>query len=341
MRCNLVYFLTSLLLCSPANSSERLELYLLSERLMNKKIISFQDAVQFNMKSRSQGFEGFNRDQKQDNKISVNKAIFPILAFSNNINGGNLSQTVEVGDYTFVGEKDANAKSGLVVGAGLILRTKKIIGRGKSLNFDFNTSLAAAPAHDWLKVRNETLVACSKNHLKEWMFFDACANWAHNKREYSDSINKSISASLSKIFKYGRSFNEGSFTAKRDISSSLHQMQGTFALNSLLPNGLKANFDITSGKPVKDLLSLKYSVGMTINGLVRKKPLTVSFRQTFYDGGKFLGIDRADTSQQLSVSYPFSNGFNVSIGYAKTVSTIHSFSSAGPIFSISLPTISF
>ena len=183
-------------------------------------------------------------------------------------------------------------------------------------------------------------MGCSKNHLKEWMFFDACANWAHNKREYSDTINKSISASLSKIFKYGRSFNEGSFIAKRDISSSLHQMQGTFALNSLLPNGLKTNFDITSGKPVKDLVSLKYSVGMTINGLVRKKPITVSFRQTFYDGGKFLGIDRADTSQQLSVSYPFSNGFNVSIGYAKTVSTIHSFSSAGPIFSISLPVIS-
>ena len=341
MKCYFICVLISFLLCSPAIGSERLELYLLSQRLMSKGTISFQDAVQFDLRSRSQGFEGFNKYQKQKNKVSVNKAIFPILSFSNNINGGNLSQTIEVGNYTFVGEKEANARSGLIVGGGLTLGAKKLYGRGKYLNFNFNSSLAAAPAHDWLKVRNETLMGCSKNHLKEWMFFDACASLAHNKRKYTDTISKSVTASFSKIFKYGRSFNEGSFIAKRDLSNSIQQMQGTIALNSLLPSGFKTKIDITSGEPVKDLISLKYSVGMTINRLLRKKPFRISFRQTLYDGGKFLGIDRADTSQQISISYPFSKGFNVAVGYTKNVSTINSFSSAGPIFSISLPAISF
>ena len=41
-----------------ANSSERLELYFLSERLLSNKVFSFNNAIQFNTKSRSLGFEG-------------------------------------------------------------------------------------------------------------------------------------------------------------------------------------------------------------------------------------------------------------------------------------------
>ena len=51
-------FLISLFLCSFANGSERLELYSLSQRMIDQKIMSIQDAIQFNAKSRSLGFEG-------------------------------------------------------------------------------------------------------------------------------------------------------------------------------------------------------------------------------------------------------------------------------------------
>ena len=95
-----------------------------------------------------------------------------------------------------MGEEDANAKSGLIIGGGAFLGIKRQYGRGKYLNVKINASLAGAPAHDWLQVRSESITACSKNHIKEWMFFDTCVSWAHNKREFSNYCSIDINACI-------------------------------------------------------------------------------------------------------------------------------------------------
>ena len=202
--CDVFLFLMSLSFCSTAFSSERLELYFLSERIVNTKTLSVQDAIQFNIKSRLLGFEGFSTSQKKIPTLTINRSIHPVIAYSNNINGGNLSQTIQVGDFTFVGEEDANAKSGLIVGGGVFFGLKKQYGRGKYVDIQLNSSLASSPAHDWLRVRNQSIIACSKNYLKEWMFFDACGRWVQNQRKYSNSISKSISLSLTRLFVFNQ-----------------------------------------------------------------------------------------------------------------------------------------
>ena len=338
---DLFLFLISVSFCSFATGSERLELYFLSEKLLNNKIVPVQDVIQFNIKSRSLGFKGFSSGQEQNYPVALEKGIYPILAYSDNINGGNLSQTIQVGDFTFVGEEEANAKSGLIFGGGIFLGMKKIYDRGRYLDFNVNASLAAAPTHEWLTIRNESINACSRNYVKEWYFFDACANWKHNKRQFSDVISKSLSASLTRLFRVEKTFNEGSFTLKRFMSDEYQQMQGTFALNSLLPNGFKTNFSITAGEPVTDLISLNYSVGTTISKHVKKRPLRFSLNQTLYDGGKFLGMSRKDITQKISLTYPIHSTFNTSLGYTRNVSSISSFSYNGPHIEVSFPTRSF
>ena len=328
-------------LCSFASGSERLELYFLSERILNSKIVPIQTVIQFNNKSRSLGFEGLSAVPKQNYTVAINRSIFPIFAYSDNINGGNLSQTIQIGELTFVGEEDANAKSGLIIGGGAFLGIKRQYGRGKYLNVKINASLAGAPAHDWLQVRSESITTCSKNHIKEWMFFDTCASWAHNKREFSNTINKSILASITRLFRSEKRFHEGSFIVKRVISDNYQQIQSTFTLTSLLPNGFKTNLHLTSGQDVKDFISLNYSAGISVQKLINKKPLSVSLKQTFYDGGMFLGADRQDTTRQISISYPVYNGVNISMGYVKNESTINSFSYSGPLINMSLPSWSF
>ena len=42
------------------------------------------------------------------------------------------------------------------------------------------------------KLIKQSIIACSKNHLKEWVFFDACAHWGHSKRQFIDETNKSL-----------------------------------------------------------------------------------------------------------------------------------------------------
>ena len=298
-----VLFLVSVSLCSFALGSERLELYFLSERMINHKILSIQDAIQFNVKSRSLGFEGISINKKIDYTVKINRAFYPIIAYSDNINGGNLTQTIKVGNFTFIGEEDTKAKSGIIIGGGFALGIKKLYDRGRYIDLNLNASLTAAPLYDFLQVRNESITVCSKNHIEEWIFFDACASWAQTKREFSDTINKSISTALTSLFMSGRSFHEGSLIVKSFISDEYQQMQGSVALNSLLPNGFKTSIFVTKGEPVQDTISLNYSLGLSINKFIMNKPLKVSLNQSFYDGGRFLGVAREDTSKQISVSY--------------------------------------
>ena len=227
-----------------------------------------------------------------------------------------------------------------MIGSGIFLGIKKQYGIGRYLDVRMNASLSAAPTHDWLSIRDKSIIACSKNHLKEWFFFDACAHWGHNKRQYIDEINKNLSVSLTRLFINQKVFNESIFTINRHISDKYHQMQGIFALNSLLPNGYKTNFTITLGEPIKELISLNYSLSLAVTNIKRKQ-VRLSLKQTHYDGGKFLGVDREDTTQQISVSYPINNRFNIGLGYTRNKSSISSFSHNGPQIEVSFPLRSF
>ena len=209
-----------------AYSNERLQLYYLTEKILTKKIINLKELMQFNELSQSLGFEVVSSDQQINYSVKVNRAIYPIVAFSDNINGGNLNQTIKLGDITFIADEDTKAKSGIIVGVGALLGIKKLYNRGRYIDLNLNTSITAAPAHDWLKVRNGYITACSKNHIKEWIFIDACASWDHTKKEFSDTINKSISTSFTRLFMSGKSFNESSIIAKRFISDEYQQFQG-------------------------------------------------------------------------------------------------------------------
>ena len=337
-----IIFISYFFLYTPlVYGSERLELYFLTEKLLNTKILNTNEFIQLSLNSKSLGFKDLKDNDKKKSIFSTNRAFYPIITYSDNINGGNLFQTIQLGGLTFEGEEEAKAKSGLLIGGGIFLGIKKQYGIGRYLDVRMNASLSVAPTHDWLSIRDESIIACSKNHLKGWVFFDACAHWGHNKRQYIDEINKSLSVSLSRLFISRKVFNESIFTIKKHISNEYHQMQGIFALNSLLPNGYKTNFSMVLGEPVTDLISLNYSLSLAVSKYIKRKPLRLSLNQTHYDGGKFLGVDREDTTQQISISYPIHNRFNIALGYTRNISSISSFSHNGPHIEISFPARSF
>ena len=78
-----------------------------------------------------------------------------------------------------------------------------------------------------------------------------------------------------------------------------------------------------------------------VSKYIKRKPLRVSLNQTYYGGGKFLGVDREDTTQQISISYPIHNRFNIALGYTRNISSISSFSHNGSLIELSFPMRSF
>ena len=317
-------------------SSERLELYALTQKFLETKKLNIFEIINFTKLSNQVGFSTIQYEDNQ-NYFITSQSIFPIMAYSNNINGGNLNSSIEVGDLTFIGNEEYQAKSGLLFGGGVSLKAKNFYSRGKYLETKFNASIVASPVYDWLQVRNENISSCSKNHIKEWIFLDACASWAHNKREFSNKTDKSISTGITKLFRSGQTFHESSLVGKKVFSDEYQQLQGSVILNSRLQNGYKTKIYFTKGETIKDIISLNYSIGLSINSFINKKPFIVSLSRSFYDGGMFLGSTRDDTSHQISFSYPFYRGINVTLSYININSTIKSFSHKGPLISFSLP----
>ena len=339
-----IYIILLLLACSifsTSSGSERLELYVVSEQLRNNSVVSERTALQFNSKARRLGFEGLGSTSPSHKFPLINKTFFPIFEYSNNINSGNLNQTVQIGDYTFVGDEASSAKSGMILGGGFLFDVKKFYGRGRYFDIDLKASQAGAPKHDWLKVSNQSISVCSKNHLTEWMFLDGCFNWRHSKRQFSDTTSQIVKTSLTSLFSIKQTFHEGKIGVGRLMMDDYQQMQVSSNINSLFSNGVKTNFQLKFGEKIKDLIALNYSFNLSVTRRFNKQPLQLSLGQTSYDGGTFMSMPRDDITKQVSLSYPAYKGFTITAGYSDTSSSIDFFSHSSPYVYVSLPSWSF
>ena len=322
-------------------ASERLELYFLSESLKTRTVALIDEVDYFNKKSRLLGFEGMETDNPLKGTSSVSKAFFPIFEYSNNINAGNLSQTIQIGDFTFVSDEESTAKSGMVVGGGFSLRRKDFYGRGRYFDIGLKASLAGAPQHDWLKVSNQSISLCSKNHVKQWTFFNACLDWGHNKRQFSDTSSSVISTSVTRLFSLQKTFHESEIAIQYLIGEDYEQTQLFSRISSLFPDGYKTKVGLKFGEDINDLIALKYSINFDVSKRFNKKPIELSLSQTVHDGGLFLAMPREDITRRVSLAYPLYKGFKITVGYSDTSSSIDYFSNESPYVYVSLPSWSF
>ena len=339
-----IHIILLLLACSIfsiSSGSERLELYVLSEQLRRNSVVSERTALRFNSEARRLGFEGLLSTSPSHKVPLISKTFFPIFEYSNNINSGNLNQTVQIGDYTFVGDEASSAKSGMLLGGGFLFGSKKFYGRGRYFDIHLKGSLAGAPKHDWLKVRNQSISICSKNHLTEWVFLDGCFDWGNNKRQFSDTTSKIAKTSLTSLFSMKQTFHEGKVGVERLMMDGYQQMQVSSNISSLFPNGVKTNLQLKFGQKIKDLIALNYSFNFSVTRRFNDQPLQLSMGQTSYDGGTFMSMPRDDLTRQVSISYPSYNGFTITAGYSDTSSSIDFFSHSSPYVYVSLPSWSF
>ena len=295
----------------------------------------------FNKKSRLLGFEGMETNNPLKGMSSNSKAFFPIFEYSNNINAGNLSQTIQIGDLTFVSNEESIAKSGMVLGGGFFLRRKDFYGRGRYFDIALKASLAGAPQHDWLKVSNQSISLCSKNHVKEWIFVDACLDWGHNKRQFSDTSSNVISTSLTRLFSLQKTFHESEIGIQYLIGEDYEQAQFSSRVSSLFPDGYKTKVGLKFGEDINDLIALKYKINFDVSKRLNKKPVELSLSQTVQGGGLFMAMPREDVTRRVSLAYPLYKGFKVTVGYSETSSSIDYFSHESPYVYVSLPSWSF
>ena len=81
-----------------------------------------------------------------------------------------------------------------------------------------------------------------------------------------------------------------------------------------------------------DICDLDASATKMIGGRL----ITVSLAREYSNGGKLLGVDRADRATRVQVSVPLIEKVSAKVGYAKTDSSIEYFDEEGPSIDLTL-----
>ena len=265
----------------------------------------------------------------------------PILDYSTDINGGNPTKDLVLGNLTFKGDRAFYRKKGLLVGAGIGAGGRHIYGAGRYVDFGVGASYAHSLDHD-IGVTRTFINACSKNHVRNHWYLDACATSQKLKRDIADDTNSSASLNIAKLFTTGSSnYHQASFGVRRFFDDDYEQNQLTFGLQNIHSNGIFTAFNAAVGANVKNMLATSHSISATVGTSLFNKPISATYSYSFADGGKLLGVDREDSSQSIAITYTVHPRFNITVGYRALDSSIGYFNESEPIIGIQFAPIRF
>lgn len=272
---------------------------------------------------------------------SVSKAIYPILSYSDNINGGNSPEPLVLGNLTFEGDKQLYRVDGLTAGFGVGLNGRYIYDDGRYLSYGANASYAYSPEHG-IGISTTSAKVCSVNHISNWWYVDACANTSRVRKDITDDTNSNISISGSKVFTSSEnSYIQMNLGVNRYFASAYTQNQVVIGLDTIHANIVYSAFDVTFGEAIENQLATRFSMSTQVTAQVANKPLTLSASYARADGGMLLGVARDETTVAVSASYPVWKNLTASVGYRRTDSSIDYFDVSTPTFGLQFNAIQF
>ena len=289
-------------------------------------------------------FEGSARGLGLSTRIkphSASKAVYPILSYSDNINGGNSPEPLVLGNLTFTGDEALNRKEGVVAGFGAGFSGRYIHAEGKYITYGVNASYARSPKYG-LGIATTSANVSSINHIKNWWFLDAHVNTTRVRKDITDETNSNISLVSSKVYASGENtYSQASFGVNRYFAESYIQNQLLLGYKTIHANGVYSALNFTFGESIENQLATKFAINGQLTMQFAKKPLKLSASYSQADGGMLLGVVRGETTIAVSASYPVWKNLTASVGYRRTDSTIDYFDVSTPTFGLQFAPIPF
>ncbi|MDA9046529.1 hypothetical protein N9H68_01640 [Planktomarina temperata] len=125
--------------------------------------------------------------------------MYPILSYSDNINGGNSPEPLVLGNLTFEGDEALNRKEGIVAGVGAGFSGRFIHAEGKYFTYGVNSSYAHSPKYG-LGITTTSANISSINHIKNWWFLDVQINTSRVRKDITDESSSNVSLASSKVY---------------------------------------------------------------------------------------------------------------------------------------------
>ena len=272
---------------------------------------------------------------------SISKYIYPILSYSSNINGGNSSDPLVLGNNTFEGDEALFLKEGAIAGLGAGLNGRYIYSNQRYLSYSVNSSYTQSPEYG-MGISSTNANSCSVNFIKNHWYIDLCANTSLTQKEITESTSNNISLVSSKLYSSDKgTYNEASFGFSRHFSETYAQNQALIGYKTIHSNNAYSAINFTLGESVENKLAMQYAISGKITSQFVQKPLKLSISYSKFDGGKLLGFDRKQRKMDLSISYPVWKNLNVTLGYSNSDSNIDYYDISTPTFGIQFKPFKF
>ena len=326
--------------CYVDGSSGRLSNYCALDKIQGARIdVRTAQLIDYKLK-----LEGSTRGLGFPSRVkphSVSKTLYPILSYSDNINGGNSPKPLVLGNLTFDGDETLYRKEGVVAGFGAGVSGRYIHAEGKYFTYGVNASYAHSPKYG-LGIATTSANLSSINHIKNWWFLNAHINTSRVRKDITDGTNSNLSLTSSKVYASGENtYSEASFGVNRYFAESYNQNQLLFGYKTIHANGVYSALNFTIGESVENQLANKFALSGQLTTRLAKKPLKLSASYSQADGGMLLGVARDETTIAVSASYPIWKNLTASVGYRRTDSTIDYFDVNTPTFGIQFAPLQF
>lgn len=258
--------------------------------------------------------------------ISTTIAVSPILAYDDNINGGNRNNSFTLGEFlTFTVAEDAVAKEGVVLGAGLETGLRYGYGRGRYLDARSSVSGVYSPEHELFKY-STFVELCSRNHLFGWTFVDGCATTQSLDVDLGKSREEAVRLSATQLFTAGGFDHELTGSVGRnwisDFEQDNFQTRLTTSIGELGSVAVAVELGEEDGTNhvQRERLSLGY------NTRIADRRFAFSYSRAQSRGSMFLGDVREDVTSAYGVSTRINDRFSINARYTNNDSTVDFFS---------------
>jgi hypothetical protein len=293
-----------------------------------------------------EGYRGGLGIDQTTRSDKLRRAITPVIAYTQNVNGGNPDRP-----YINGGTLDPALvhKGGLLFGAAIDGNGRKIYGPGQYIDYAFQGSYAQAPAYA-VAVKTLSAQVCTKHNVRDYLYIDLCGNDQRVWKDLTNDRYSDLSLSGSKLISYNALTHHALSLGARYAQYGSHSQKKLFAsLITIYPRGRFSKLTATFGEPVAGKLAIQHAVNASLSTLIFNRPASATAGYTHMKGGKekalqnlsIVTLDRSDHSAMIGLTYQVTPKLSIGLRYTRTDSSLDYFDISEPSFSLRLSSLPF
>ena len=249
----------------------------------------------------------------------------PVVAYDDNINGGNRNSSFTLGDtLTFTVDEDARAKEGVVLGAAINANMRYGYGRGDYLDAAGSFSAVHAPTED-LEKYNYGFSLCSRNHIQGWTFLDGCATTQSQIVDLGTAREDAVRLTATQLLQAGGYDHALSATFGHVWFTNFEQNTYASSLTTSLGKLGSASITLDLGDAVDGAHAQRERLTLNYVTSIADRTFSFSASQANARGSMFLGDLREDVTTTFGVRTDLTDQISVNIRLTDNASTVDFF----------------